>query len=268
MSEEKTEKRVPVKRWIVLGLIVLGAYAAFFGPTILRPTSPAVVLPGEPTGLAIGGFQITNTVLATLLTDLILILMALAVVRFTRRGSLVPTGFYNAFETIMEFLWSSVQGSATLKWARRIFPIVATIFLLIFVANMVKLVPGFESIGYLKERHEGTGYAAVRLGPVWVLDKGQPVPAEPAAEGEATHETAANGAPCKSCEVVPYLRGAATDLNFPFALAVIAVVHHRGVWDLGFGPRLPGEILPVPPAVQRRHVRPDRLRRRVPRADP
>ncbi len=44
-----------------------------------------------------------------------------------------------------------------------IVPVVATIFLLIFVANMVKLVPGFESIGWLEEAHKGYGYGMVKL---------------------------------------------------------------------------------------------------------
>ena len=42
---------------------------------------------------------------------------------------------------------------------------------------------------------------------------------------------------CTKCEVVPFLRGSATDLNFTFALAVIAVVMTQvyGVWALGLG---------------------------------
>jgi F-type H+-transporting ATPase subunit a len=100
---------------------------------------------------------------------------------------------------------------------------------------MIKLVPGFESVGILKERHEGVGYAAVKIGPFYTLDKGQPVPAE---EGENIAEAAApNGEPCKSCELVPFLRGSATDLNFPLALAIIAVVMTQvyGFWSLGIG---------------------------------
>lgn len=233
-----TKKRVPIKRWLILGLVALGAYAAFFGPSILKPISPVVVLPGEPTGLAIGGFQITNTILATLLADVVLILMALGAWRFVRSGAEVPKGFYNFFEVLVEFLWNSVEGAAG-KWAKRIFPITATIFLLIFVANMIKLVPGFESIGYLKEVHEGHGYAPVQLGslPLYTIDKGQPVELESSTEGEASsHGSEAEKKElCHACEVVPFLRGSATDLNFPFALAFIAVLMTQviGVWAQG-----------------------------------
>ena len=238
MSEVKPRKRFGLKRWIILALFAAGIYAAFIGPSILKPVSPVVVLPAEPTGLHIGGFQITNTILATLLADLLLILMAIGTYRFTKTGKLVPSGFYNAFETIFEFLWNSVEGTAG-KWAKRIFPIPATIFLLIFIANMVKLVPGFESVGLLEQVKHGKGYAPVKLLTVgsleiFTIDKGQP--GELAlTEGESTaveHETV-----CTVCEVVPFLRGSATDLNFPFALAISTVILTQvyGAWALGPG---------------------------------
>ena len=238
MSEVK--KRRPVKRWIILALIAVGIYAAFIGPSIFKPISPVVVVPPESTGLKIGGFQITNTILATLITDVLLILMAIGANRFLKGGSLVPSGFYNAFETIVEFLWNSVEGMVG-KYARRVFPLVATIFLLIFIANMVKLAPGFESIGRMQEVHRGTGYAPVelfRIGglSIFSIDKGQPIKVEAQAEGEESggHGEEASGI-CHACEVVPFLRGSATDLNFPLALAIIAVVMSQvyGVWALG-----------------------------------
>ena len=239
MTEPVAKKRIPVKRWIILGLIALGAYAAFFGPSLLKPISPVVMLPPEPTGLSIFGFEITNTILATLIADILLILLAIGAYRFVKSGKLVPGGFYNAFEAILEFLWNSVEGTAG-KWARRIFVIPATIFLLVFMANMVKLVPGFESIGRIKQMHEGTGYAPVKLVSLgslnlYTIDKGQPVEATANAEGETGSAEETSASLCTACEVVPYLRGSATDLNFTFALAVTAVVMTQvfGVWALG-----------------------------------
>lgn len=245
-SEAKPKKRFGVKRWLILGLIALGIYAAFIGPSILKPISPVVVLPAEPTGWHIGSFQITNTILATLGADIILIVMALFAWSFYRRGGETPKGIVNILEALVEFMWNTVSGSAG-KWAKRIFPVVATIFLLIFVANVVKLVPGFESVGYLKQVHEGTGYAPValvRIGnfTLWSIDKGQPVTVEAVTEGETASEShseeteaAAGEAPCTACEVVPYLRGTATDINFPFALAILTVLLTQvyGVWAQG-----------------------------------
>jgi len=238
VTEPVAKKRTPVKRWIILGLTVLGAYCAFFGPSILKPISPVVVLPPEPIGLNIFGFQITNTILATLIADFLLILLAIGAYRFVKKGNLVPSGIYNAFEAIVEFLWNSVEGTAG-KWSRRIFIVPATIFLLVFVANMVKLMPGFESIGQLKQMHEGTGYGPVKLFSIgsldiYTIDKGQPVDVA-ASEAEESHGSESSDELCTACEVMPFLRGSATDLNFTFALAVIAVVMVQvfGVMALG-----------------------------------
>lgn len=249
---------IGLKRWIVLGLIGLGIVFAFVLGGIYKPVSPAVVLPGEKVWPSLPEFVIgpsfsltlTNTLLATLIADVVLILMALGAVNFVRSGKLVPQGFYNFFEFLVEFLWDATENAAGAKWAKRIFPYMATIFLLVFVSNMVKLVPGFESIGYLKAAH-GTvkGYAPVQILPgIYAIDGSHEVPHADEAhsegtdahstegtdshstEGEATdtHGTEAAGAAaegiCTSCEVVPFLRGSATDLNFTFALAIIAVV--------------------------------------------
>lgn len=245
MSDEtKPRWRFGVKRWLVLGLFALGAYAAFFGPSILKPVSPMVVLPPEPTGLEVLGFPITNTIVATLLADVLLLLLAFSAWRFYRRGGEVPRGLLNAFEAILEYLWNSVEGSAG-KWARRILPVVATIFLLIFTANLVKLLPGFESVGVIHEAHGSYGYKAVELIPgVYTIDKAHPISeaeshgdevAVEAATEETQGEAAAGVSADKYYEIVPFLRGTATDINFPLALAVITVVMTQvyGVWAQG-----------------------------------
>jgi len=242
MSEGKTKKRVPVKRWLILGLFAIGIYVSFMGPTILRPINPKPILAAEPTGLSILGFQITNTILATLLADVLLLLVAYGAYRFVKSGQLVPKGFYNAFEAIFEFMWNSVEVIAG-KWANRIFPVTATIFLLVFTANMIKMVPGFESIGRLEPVAEGQGYAAVQLFglPIYTIDKGQPGEVTTSAAGStevaATAEAPAAEGLCKVCEIVPFLRGSATDLNFTFALAVVTmiIVQVFGVWANGWG---------------------------------
>ena len=239
MSEAKPKRRFGLKRWIILAIIGVGFYAAFLGPSILKPVSPPVVMPAENTGLHIGSFQITNTILATLLVDLLLILMAIGVYRFIKRGKLVPSGFYNIFEAIFEFIWNSVESAAG-KWAYRIFPIPATIFLLILTANMVKLVPGFESIGLVEPSITGSGYTPVELFhigklEVYTLDKGQPV--DVATSESSSELTGSAEAICTSCEIIPFLRGSSTDLNFTLGLAVatMIMVQVYGAWSLGPG---------------------------------
>lgn len=238
-GEVKKKRRFGVKRWIILALVALGLYASFLGPSILKPISPTVSLKPEP---AWHGAWVTNTMLATILTDLVLAAMAFGVYRFVKSGKEIPRGIYNIFEAIVEFLYNSVEG-ATGKWAKRIIPLVGTIFMLIFVANMVKLIPGFESIGYLEAAHEGSGYAPVKLFNigklgVYTIDGAQKMEAASAAGDTAHAETSeAEAGVCTVCHIIPFLRGSATDLNFTFALAVIAVIMTQvyGVWALGPG---------------------------------
>lgn len=232
MSDTVVKKRVPVKRWIILGLIALGIYAAFLGPTFLRPVAPVVTLPSEPIGINIFGFKVTNTILATLLADIILLVAAVNAWRFAKSGKLVPSGFHNFFEMLVEMFWNIAEGSAG-KWARRFFPFTGTIFLLVFTANMVKLVPGFESIGLIEEAPSGHGYAPVQILPgVYTIDKGQEVTLgkAQASEGEAT------GQLCKACEIVPFFRGSATDLNFTLALAITTVIMVQVFGVMAIGP--------------------------------
>jgi F-type H+-transporting ATPase subunit a len=243
-------RRIGFKRWVVIGLIVLGGYLAFGARSIFTPVSPAVVLAPEPfwpgvyllpaiPPLLPEPTPFTNTFLAILVTDVVLFLIALGAYRFARSGQTVPRGFYNFFEFLVEFLWNLTESTAG-RWARRMFPIVATIFLLVFTANMIKLLPGFESIGYMKEAHGAVkGYEPVQIAPgFYTIDGSKPAPhtegeaAPSVGEGEAAaegseggeHAAAEGAAPCHSCEVVPSLRATATDLNFTFALAVVAVV--------------------------------------------
>jgi F-type H+-transporting ATPase subunit a len=247
-------RRLGFKRWIILALVILGGVLAWGVGSIFTPTSPAVVIPGEPAlpGLPYPpAFTLTNTMVGTLLADLVLILIALGAFRFVNSGQLVPRGFYNLFESILEWLWNSTE-AASGRWARRIFPFVATIFLLVLTANLVKLTPIFESIGYLKEAHGNIqGYAPVALipGVLYTIDGSHPVDHADddhgslgagmlaAAEPHGAAAPAAVDAPCHACEVVPTFRGAATDLNFTFALAVVAVVMTQvfGLWALGPG---------------------------------
>lgn len=104
----KKKRRIGVKRWIVLALIALGIYSAYLGPSFLKPVSPAVVLPAEPIW---PGVWITNTMLATIIADIILILLGIGAYRFIRSGKTVPTGIYNIFEAIIEFLLNAVEGA-------------------------------------------------------------------------------------------------------------------------------------------------------------
>lgn len=252
MSEATLKKRrYGFFRWIALALILLGIYAAYIGPSILKPVSPAVILTPEPIwpGFKILGVYFTNTMLATLLADVILIWLAFKASRHLKGGNLVPSGIYNAFEAIVEFLWTSVEG-ATGKWAKRVVALVATIFLLIFVANLIKILPGFETIGYLEQPPKGPAFAPVPLfkiggTTVYTIDGAVPVEYETGTAAHGEEAAAGKHELCEACHVIPFLRGSATDLNFTFALAIIAVFMTQVYGVMALGPGYFSKFLPI-----------------------
>ena len=85
----------------------------------------------------------------------------------SQKTDLVPRGIGNVMEAILEMLYNLTEGSAGTKWARTIFPWFATIMIYVLFANLLKLIPGFESIGVLHPAH-GEGHAiAVLSGGDW-----------------------------------------------------------------------------------------------------
>jgi F-type H+-transporting ATPase subunit a len=242
-------------RWVWLALMIVGGILAFGVGGIWKPVPPAVILPPEQAwpGLYIipGTLPLTNTMLSVLVASLLVFIpMVLAVQGFVRGGNLVPGGFYQIVEMGVEFFWNTAQSAAG-KWARSIFPWSMTIFLVVLTMNLFKLLPIHETFGYVKKAHGSIqGYATVPVaGGLHLLDGSRPFPkdqrvAEGHSEGEAGHEGEATGEeetywnkpePCEDCEVVPTFRGAATDLNFTAALAILTMfmVQVFGVRALG-----------------------------------
>lgn len=266
---EDKPRRIGFKRWIFLGLMILGALMAWnvggFWGGIWRPVPPAVILPAEPAwpGLyLLPGVPLTNTMLSTLIATLLLFAVALfAVQPHVRSGQEVPSNFfYHVMEVGVEFFWNTAQSVAG-KWARPIFAFSMSIFLVVLMVNLFKLVPIHETVGYVKKGHGNIqGYATVPVfgGALHLLDGSNPFPKDQReehsaeashAEGEdASHSEseAAHGEeseywnstePCPDCEIVPTFRGAATDLNFTASLAIVTMlmVQVFGVMALGPG---------------------------------
>ncbi len=206
--EAKTRKwRWGVNRWFVLALIIL----SIIGVNLAAPVRPHIQVAAEnlTTQPLFGDFYLTNTMTTTVLVDLILIGLALAVrgavKRAERTGDLVPRGISGAMEMLVEMLYNLAETTAG-KWTRRIFPWFATIFLMVLLSNLVKLIPGVESIGIMHHAHEGVeGYAIAPLGGNWY--QWTPTPAT----GEEAYV------------LTPFFRSASTDLNYTLALALIAV---------------------------------------------
>ena len=96
-------------------------------------------------------FSVTKHVFMLWLVSAIVFLVVTTVVRrYLRQDRLVPTGFMNALESVVEFIRDSVaQPSLGDKWVRTWTPLLLTIFVFILAANAIGLIPIFETLELL-----------------------------------------------------------------------------------------------------------------------
>jgi F-type H+-transporting ATPase subunit a len=205
----------------LIGLVLV----VIIGGRILFPVPlPNIQLPAEKIpGLSIFGFPITNTLLATLLADATLLLFVFLA---TRKMEMVPRGLQNVAEWVIESFSNLAKDLAGEASARRFFPIMMTIFLLVLVANWWELVPGFDSIGILEKPHDPhmRAYEVREWGPIGILT---PRLARASEHGEGEHHG--------GYILVPFLRAATTDLNLTLGLALFVMfwVQVSGIRSLG-----------------------------------
>lgn len=115
-----------------------------------------ISLAAEPIG-HIGPLPVTNSLLMTWVVMALLILISIAA---TRRHSMIPNHIQSIAELIVEGLYSffsSVVGRNVMM----IFPLVASQFLFIMIANWSGLLPGVGTIGF----HEGETFIPLLRGP-------------------------------------------------------------------------------------------------------
>ncbi|MBI5614486.1 F0F1 ATP synthase subunit A [Candidatus Gottesmanbacteria bacterium] len=153
------------------------------------------------------GFPITNSLLTTWLVMAILFIFAFL---STHSISLVPSGIQSAAEIIIGGLhefFESVIG----HHVKLVFPLLASLFLFIIIANWVGLLPGVGTVGFFKNE------AQKSIQSKEVISN----------EGSVVEEKK---------EFVPLLRGATADLNTTLALAVFSVIAMQfyGFHVLGF----------------------------------
>lgn len=218
---EKSKWRWGKYRWILLLVIILQIIFAGIYP----PVMPNIQVPGEVI-THIGSFALTNTLIATFLADIIILLLVLVVSRGISKGGLIPKGWANAMEAFVEFVFNYTQNSAG-KWAKNIFPFFATITLLVLVCNWMELIPGVDSIGLFNIEHAQHALEA----------KG----GKDASEACKTFDilpgvVGIGGERDCSKAVVPFVRVASTDLNFTVALALISVFMTQVLGVMALGP--------------------------------
>jgi F-type H+-transporting ATPase subunit a len=207
LAPKKKEWRWGKNRWIVLALIILGFLGAKY---LFSPVRPFVQLPAEHwmehplfTLPVIGDFYLTNTLVALVIVDLLVIFIAYSFNRAVKKGKLVLKGIPGALEALLEALYNMTESTAG-KWAWTIFPWFASITILVLFANWMELIPGVDSIGVI-EHAEAGGYGIKNLGSFFTTIVNPAV-----TEG--------------GYQLVPFVRVVSTDLNFTVALAIIAVV--------------------------------------------
>lgn len=102
------------------------------------------------------GLGLTNTVIATLVTDVILVLLVILIAKNIKK---VPGTLQSIAELGLGYLDElTVQISG--KNAARIFPWFASFFIFIFFSNVIGLLPGFGTIGFYQLEPE-TGEKAL-----------------------------------------------------------------------------------------------------------
>ncbi len=101
----------------------------------------------------IGGidFSVTKHVfMLWLVATLVFVVVTVVVRRYVKQDRLVPSGFMNALETVVEFIRDSVvRPSVGDKWTMTWTPLLLTLFAFILTANAIGMIPIFELPGLL-----------------------------------------------------------------------------------------------------------------------
>lgn len=107
---------------------------------------------------SISALPITNTLVTTLITSLFLSLLAFVI---SKNVTLIPGKIQSLAEIIIETIFSTIENLSDKKRATRFFPVVATIFIFIIVANYLGLLPGFGTFGIFKHHSSGSTFVPI-----------------------------------------------------------------------------------------------------------
>ncbi len=257
----------------VFGMILFGSIIAFTKPVLPVIQLPGEVLPGTegffPEAL-FGGTGITNTFVATVIMWILMVILALGLRARSRTADDVPSGFYNVFEMIVEGAYNFSERIAG-KNVRELFPFFMTFLLMILLANWMELVPGVDSIGIWENLPHLEAARATEEQVTLSASLGEPMTHEEEEElfHALEHEidlanvgdlrvnslliradgNASLDAPIEEVDgykvgenteaadwtIVPFVRAAATDLNFTLAFALVSMfmVQYYGFKHLG-----------------------------------
>lgn len=164
--------------------------------------SPHISLPAEKL-FSVGPVNVTNAMLTMFIVMVGLVIFFAYSTRRLAAGTpsaayQTPRGAQNFAELCVESLLNLVEGSAGRNLGRRMFPLIATIFIFILTANYTGLLPGVGTIGFCE--HEAVAATAT----------------------EAAHTVTGPGCPAGEV-LIPFLRAPNADFNMTIAMALIAV---------------------------------------------
>ena len=240
---------------VVVGVLFIlgvagGALGNQFGGGFLGAPLASIQIAAEPVSPdPVFGFKVTNTMVTSWIVILFLALVAFVI---SRRVSEVPGRLQGLVEVVLEFFLNLAETVAGPKLGRRFFPLVMTIFLFIVTANWMGILPGFGTIGWVESPEkviehrehalaegEHVNLASIRL-QVFDGDGGLALLAPGSVDSVTTakeYEEHGVEAGKTAGLLVPFLRGANTDINVTLGIALVAMVmvHWWALSELGIG---------------------------------
>lgn len=198
----------------------------------------------------IGKFSITNSLLTCWL---IIIFLTILSILGTRKIRQIPHGFQNFLEIVCESLFNLFDSvTQDRKLTKKFFPLVATIFIFVIMANWSEILPGVGSIGLKheeenKEISQDANYDMVcklkqsnflfsKIIPNFYIKRANAQDEETEILHENNKVSEENKGEQKKHAITPFFRSPSADLNFTLALAIISVLSVQivGITMTGF----------------------------------
>jgi F0F1-type ATP synthase membrane subunit a len=115
-----------------------------------------------PETINLFGLKIQNSQFTTIV---VMVLLAILVISALGRAKVVPGRWQAFWEVPLEFMLNTIEdGVGRNKLARRLFPLVATLFIFILFANWFALIPGVGTIGHEEYKLKAEAGGQVKAG--------------------------------------------------------------------------------------------------------
>jgi F-type H+-transporting ATPase subunit a len=167
-----------VQRFGIIAIVAITLIVIGTGFIVAAGPEPHIQIPPELLW-RVGFLNISSTLMASWAAMLVLLVIAFFA---TRSMSLIPSGFQNFVEGLLDMMLVQMEEVAGRENARRFFMVVATFFLFILIANWIALLPFFKSVGLtqdygeeifhkIQEQHaKGTPFERDKHFLAWLMD--------------------------------------------------------------------------------------------------